>query len=236
MIKEAIILAGGLGTRLREVVADRPKAMAIVNGKPFLDYQLDYLDVFGINHVIISVGYKRDFIMDHYGDKYKNTRIDYAIEEEPCGTGGGIKLAMQKVEGSSVYVMNGDTFYHIDYRKFLDIHQAKESKLSIVLREVEDVSRYGSIERDDDRRITGFWTKSSKSGPGLINGGVYLINKAFFQRFDLPDKFSLEKDLFEKYYSQYKFYGIMCRQYFIDIGVPADYAKAQDDFKEFEYF
>lgn len=236
MIKEAIILAGGLGTRLREVVADRPKAMAPVNGKPFLDYQLDYLSVFGINHVIISVGYKRDAVMNHYGNKFKNIRIDYAVEEEPCGTGGGVKLAMQKVEGSSVYVLNGDTFYHIDYLKFLDIHHAKESKLSIVLREVEDVTRYGSIERNDERRITGFWVKSTKSGPGLINGGVYLINKAFFQSFNLPDKFSLEKDFFEKYYSQYKLYGIMCRQYFIDIGVPEDYARAQDEFKEFEYF
>ena len=236
MIKEAIIIAGGLGTRLREVVSDRPKAMATVNGKPFLDYQLDYLSVFGIDHVIISVGYKKEMVMGHYGNKHKDIRIDYAIEDDPLGTGGGVKLAMDKVEGSSVFVMNGDTFYHIDYGKFLDIHQAKESKLSIILREVDDVTRYGSIERDDDRRITGFWVKSTKSGPGLINGGVYLINKAFFQSFDLPDKFSLEKDFFEKYYSQYKLYGIMCRQYFIDIGVPEDYARAQDDFQEFEYF
>jgi D-glycero-alpha-D-manno-heptose 1-phosphate guanylyltransferase len=236
MIKEAIILAGGLGTRLREVVADRPKAMAIVNGKPFLDYQLDYLDVFGINHVIISVGYKREAVMGHYGDHYKKIKIDYAIEEEPSGTGGGLKLAMEKVEGNLVFAMNGDTFYHIDYQKLLDIHEAKNAKLSIVLREVEDVGRYGSIERNEERRITGFWVKSTKSGPGLINGGVYLINKDFFQSFDLPDKFSLEKDFFEKYHSQYRFYGIMCRQYFIDIGVPEDYARAQDDFKEFGYF
>ncbi len=236
MIKEAIILAGGLGTRLRDVVSDMPKSMAPVNGKPFLDYQLDYLNVFGIDHIILSVGYMREYIINHYGNRYKNILIDYAIETEPLGTGGAVKLAMQKVEGSSVFVLNGDTFYHIDYHKFLDIHHGKESKLSIVLREMDDISRYGSIERDDDRRITGFWEKAEKSGAGLINGGVYLMNKAFFMKFDLPDKFSLEKDFFEKYYKQHKIYGIKCRQYFIDIGVPEDYARAQDEFKEFKYF
>jgi D-glycero-alpha-D-manno-heptose 1-phosphate guanylyltransferase len=235
MIKEAVILAGGLGTRLQTVVADRPKAMALINGKPFLDYQLDYLDRMGVEHVVLSVGYKRELIMGHYGHTYKNIRINYAVEKEPMGTGGGVKLAMQKVEGASAFVMNGDTLFRINYHKFLNIHRSKNSKLSIVLREVDDVSRYGCIEIDDDGRITGFTEKGSASGPGLINGGVYLINKAFFESFHLPGKFSIEKDLFEKYYQQYPFYGILCRQYFIDIGIPEDFAKAQDDFKEFEH-
>ena len=236
MIKEAIILAGGLGTRLSGVVKDIPKAMAPINGKPFLDYQFDYLDVFGINHIIISVGYLSEKIMDYYGNQYKNMHIEYAIEEEPLGTGGGLKLTMEKVTGNTVFVLNGDTFYQIDYKKFLDIHRAKESKLSIVLRELEDVSRYGSIERGDDRAITSFREKSEKKGLGFINGGVYLMNKRFFMDQNLPDKFSLEKDFFEKVYVDNKIYGILCRQYFIDIGVPEDYEKAQNDFKEFEYF
>jgi len=236
MITEAIILAGGLGTRLKEVVPDLPKAMAPVNGKPFLDYQLDYLDVFGINHIILSVGYLHEKIIGHYGNQYKNMRIDYAIEKEPLGTGGGMLLAMQKVEGSSVVVLNGDTFFMIDYKKFFDIHRGKESKLSIILREVVDVSRYGSVERDDSRVITGFFEKSKKKGTGYINGGIYLINKAFFLSNNLPEKFSLEKDFFEKIYKEHKIYGILCRQYFIDIGIPADYKRAQNDFKQFEYF
>ncbi|MCF8364693.1 MAG: D-mannose-1-phosphate guanyltransferase, partial [Bacteroidales bacterium] len=132
--------------------------------------------------------------------------------------------------------LNGDTFYHIDYQKFLDIHRGKESRLSMVLRELDDVSRYGSIERDDSRRITGFWEKEKKSGKGFINGGVYIINKRFFESQNLPDKFSLEKDFFEKIYKTEKIYGILCRQYFIDIGVPEDYERAQNDFKDFEYF
>lgn len=236
MIKEAIILAGGLGIRLNDVVKDVPKSMAPVNGKPFLDYQLDYLDVFGIQRIILSVGYLREQIIDHYGNKYNDITIDYAIEEEPLGTGGGLKLAMKMAEGPLVYVLNGDTFYYIDYHKLLDIHRAKESKLSIVLREVEDTSRYGCIERNENRQITGFFEKNQSSGKGFINGGVYIINKRFFDGQNLPDKFSLEKDFFEKIYKTEKIYGILCRQYFIDIGIPEDYKKAQDDFKEFEYF
>jgi D-glycero-alpha-D-manno-heptose 1-phosphate guanylyltransferase len=236
MIKEAIILAGGYGTRLNTVVKDIPKSMAPINGKPFLDYQLDYLEVFGIQRVILSVGYLREQIMDHYGNKYKDIKIDYAIEEEPLGTGGGLKLAMALAEGPLVYVLNGDTFYHIDYLKLLDIHRAKESKLSLVLREVEDTSRYGCVERNENRQITGFFEKNQSSGKGFINGGVYIINKRFFLSQNLPDKFSLEKDFFEKIYKTEKIFGILCRQYFIDIGIPEDYEKAQDDFKDFEYF
>jgi len=236
MIKEAIILAGGLGTRLSSILKDTPKAMAPINGRPFLDFQLDYLAAFGIDHVVISVGHLREKIMDHYQNQYNNIRIDYAIEEEPLGTGGGLLLAMKKVEGSSVFVLNGDTFYMIDYQKFLDIHRAKESKCSIIIREMDDISRYGAIERNENRQITGFYEKSDRQGQGFINGGVYLINKVYFLNQNLPEKFSLEKDFFQKIYTQQKIYGILCRQYFIDIGVPEDYEKAQDDFKEFEYF
>jgi len=236
MIKEAIILAGGFGTRLSSVVSDLPKCMAPINGKPFLDYQLDYLDVFGIERVILSVGYLHEKIIEHYGHQYKNFKLDYAIEKEPLGTGGGLKLALKLANGPLVYVLNGDTFFHIDYKKFLDIHRGMESKLSIVLRELDDVKRYGSIERDEGKRISGFWEKNNKSGKGFINGGVYIFNKRFFESQNLPDKFSLEKDFFEKIYKTEKIYGILCRQYFIDIGVPEDYKKAQDEFKDFEYF
>jgi D-glycero-alpha-D-manno-heptose 1-phosphate guanylyltransferase len=236
MIKEAIILAGGMGKRLRSVVPDLPKSMAPVNGKPFLDYQFDYLDVFGIDRIILSVGYMHEKIMSHYGHQYKNIRLDYAIEKEPLGTGGALKHAMEMVKVPLVFVLNGDTFFQIDYKKFVDIHRSKESKMTIVLREVEDVSRYGCIERNENRLITGFWEKGQKSGKGYINGGVYIINKRFFQKQNLPEKFSLEKDFFEEIYKKEKIYGLLCRQYFIDIGIPEDYAKAQDEFKDFEYF
>ncbi len=236
MIKEAIILAGGFGTRLSSVVSDVPKSMAIVNGKPFLDYQFDYLEVFGVERVILSVGYMYEKIIAHYGHHYKDIKLDYAIENEPLGTGGGLMLAMALAHGPLTYVLNGDTFYEVDYKRLLDMHRSNESKLSIVLREVNDVSRYGCVERDENRLITGFWEKGEKAGKGFINGGIYIINKRFFDSQNLPDKFSLEKDFFEKIYKKEKIYGLLCRQYFIDIGVPEDYAKAQDDFKDFEYF
>ena len=236
MIKEAIILAGGFGTRLQEVLPDLPKALAPINGRPFLDYQFDYLDVFGIDRIILSVGYMHEKIIEHYGNQYKDIKLEYAIEKEPLGTGGGLLLAMQKVEGNSVIVLNGDTFFMIDFKKFVDIHRAKESKLSMILREVINVGRYGSVERDENKVITGFFEKSKKKGTGYINGGIYLINKAFFLSHNLPEKFSLEKDFFEKIYKNHKILGILCRQYFIDIGIPADYERAQHDFTQFEYF
>ncbi|MFW5705588.1 MAG: nucleotidyltransferase family protein [Bacteroidota bacterium] len=236
MVKEAVILAGGLGTRLREVINEVPKSMAPVNGRPFLEYQMDYLHVYGIQRIILSVGYLREAIMKHFGNKYRDIHIDYAIEAEPMGTGGGLKLAMQQAEAANVPVLNGDTFFMVDFRKLLDFHRSKESVLTLVLREMEDVSRYGAIERDENYRITGFWEKSAKAGKGFINGGVYLINRNFFLKQNLPDKFSLEKDFFEKIYKIRNIYGTLCRQYFIDIGVPEDYAKAQHDFKEFGNF
>lgn len=231
MVKEAIILAGGLGTRLRDVVQEMPKSMAPVNGRPFLEYQLDYLEGYGLGRVILSVGYKHEAITGHFGNEYNGMAIDYAIETGPLGTGGGLKLAMQKATAGTVLVLNGDTFFKMDLRRIFTVHRARESKLSIVLREVDEVSRYGSIEIGEDKSITAFREKSEQSGQGLINGGVYLINRKFFMEQDLPDKFSLEKDFFEKVYRDHKIYGILCRQYFIDIGVPEDYAKAQHDFK-----
>jgi D-glycero-alpha-D-manno-heptose 1-phosphate guanylyltransferase len=217
------------------VVNDVPKSMAPINGKPFLEYQFDYLDVFGVERIILSVGYLHEKIIDHYGYQYKDIKLDYAIEKEALGTGGGLKLAMALAHGPLVYVLNGDTFYEVDYKRLLDMHRSNEAKLSIVLREVDEVSRYGCVERDEKRRISGFWEKGQKSGKGFINGGIYIINKRFFDSQDLPDKFSLEKDFFEKIYKKEKIYGLLCRQYFIDIGIPEDYAKAQDDFKDFEY-
>jgi D-glycero-alpha-D-manno-heptose 1-phosphate guanylyltransferase len=234
-VPEAIILAGGLGTRLSSVVKDTPKSMALVNGRPFLEYLLDYLEVYDINHVILSVGYKHKDILDHFGKQYKSIQLEYAIEDEPLGTGGGIKKAFDLIHGNKALVFNGDTMFRIDLIRLFDFHSSRLSKFSLVLREVEDVSRYGSVEGDENRKITAFNEKGEKSGKGLINGGVYLVSKSFFQIHDFPKKFSIEKDCFEKMVDSFPFYGLICRQYFIDIGIPEDYQKAQDDFKEFIY-
>lgn len=232
---EAIILAGGKGSRLKEVVDDVPKVMAPVNGRPFLEYLLDYLGDYIFEHVVLSVGYKKEKIMDHFGSRYKDISIDYAVEDEPLGTGGGIVKAFEKIKGNRSFVFNGDTMFRINLIRQFDFHQIKQTDFSVVLRETEDVSRYGSVEIDMEKKITQFNEKGEKRGPGLINGGVYLINKRFFNKNSFPEKFSIEKDCLEALVHTDQFYGLKCNQYFIDIGIPEDYQKAQDDFKSFIY-
>ncbi|MBN2175848.1 MAG: nucleotidyltransferase family protein [Bacteroidales bacterium] len=232
-VPEAIILAGGLGTRLQGEIGNLPKALAPVNGRPFLEYLLDYLSVYEVDHVVLSVGYKAEKIRDHFGKAYKSINIDYAWEKEPLGTGGGIKKAFDMIDGSKALVFNGDTMFRIDLIRLFDFHSSRLSKFSLVLREVDDISRFGAVEVDEDRKVTGFFEKGEKSGKGLINGGVYLISRKFFEENEFPEKFSIEKDCFEKLYQTFPFYGLICRQYFIDIGIPEDYQKAQHDFTEF---
>lgn len=235
LIQEAIILAGGFGTRLKEVVNEIPKVMAPINGKPFLEYILDYLDNNIFNHVVLSVGYKHEVIIEHFGNKYKSIDISYAIEDEPLGTGGGIKKAFEFIKGHRVVVMNGDTMFRINMSKVFEFHFSKRCGFSLVLREVEDVSRYGAVETNINQKIIGFKEKGEQSGKGNINGGIYIIDKKFFHNNKFANKFSLEKDCFERMYKTHPFYGIVCKQYFLDIGIPEDYKKAQDEFKEFKY-
>ena len=235
IVQEAIILAGGFGTRLKEVVSDIPKVMAPVNGRPFLEYVINYLEHHVIDHVILSVGYKHEIIQEHFGNQYKSVTIDYAIEDEPLGTGGGIKKAFSFVRGHRALVLNGDTMFRVNLQKIFEFHFSKSSDFSIILREVNNVERYGAVEVDRDNRVVGFDEKGQKFGNGKINGGVYLVNRNFFTKNKFPDKFSLEKDCFEKMVHSYPFYAMVCKQYFLDIGIPEDYKKAQDDFKEFAY-
>ena len=229
MKKEAIILAGGFGTRLQGVVKDLPKPMAPVNGRPFLTYILDYLIDYEYERVILSVGYLHEKIVDYFGRKYKTLEIDYAVEEEPLGTGGGIQFAMSKCENDNVLVINGDTMFKVDLDAFERFHREKEGLLSIVLREVEDVSRYGSVTISNDNLIALFAEKQVTFGRGYINGGVYLIHRKLFDKHPQPKKFSFEKDLMEKLYTQEQFFAMPSDGYFIDIGIPEDYARAQKE-------
>lgn len=232
---EAIILAGGMGTRLKGVVDDVPKVMAPVNGRPFLEYVLDYLGDYLLEHVVLSVGYKKEVIMEHFGSAYNELRISYAIEEEPLGTGGGMKHAFHQIEGRKAFVFNGDTLFRINLIRLFDFHQIRQAEVTMVLREVEDVSRYGAVELDAEKKVTGFYEKDNVQGTGLINGGVYLINKRFLNKHPFPSAFSFEKECLEPLAGNEKIYGLLCKQYFIDIGIPEDYQKAQHEFKEFGY-
>lgn len=234
MVKEAIILAGGLGTRLRSVVKDIPKPMANINGKPFLEYILLYLKSKGILKVILAVSYKWEIIRNYFGKEYEGLEIVYSIEHTPFGTGGAIKKAIDFVEFADICILNGDTFFNVDLKKFFEFHKNKDSILSIALKKMENIERYGTVEINNENRITAFYEKQYKRD-GLINGGIYLLNKDFLLSLNLPNKFSFEKDLLEMYYKIYPFYGLPFDSYFIDIGVPGDYEKAKRDFQKFEY-
>ncbi|MFO7615149.1 MAG: nucleotidyltransferase family protein [Bacteroidales bacterium] len=232
MIREAIILAGGFGTRLKHLIDNVPKPMAPVNGRPFLEYQLDYLDRWEMKKVILSVGFKKDIIRDYFGNAYKSLQLMYAEEEEPLGTGGAILNALPLVDGYAAFVFNGDTYFDVNLQRMDDFRKIKEADVCIALRYEIEPDRFGIVEFDNNNRITNFFEKHSGLEEGYINGGVYLIRKDYLLRFGLPAKYSFEKDFLQKYYPSEEFYGLRCFSYFRDIGIPEDYYKAQDEFKK----
>ena len=236
MITTAIILAGGFGTRLQSVVNDLPKPMAPINGEPFLNYQLNYLKHYGIKNVILSVGYLAEKIKAYYGSNFNGLEIDYVVEENPMGTGGGIRLALEKCTESLSFVLNGDSFFDVDLIKFYDLHIQNRSQISLALRKVNNSARYGTIEKTKENIISSFKEKSGIDHEGIINGGVYLLDKnLYLQKTPSATNFSIEKDFFEKQLSNSLISGFEFEGYFIDIGIPEDYLKAQHEFKGFKY-
>lgn len=236
MITEAIILAGGFGTRLQSVVFDLPKPMAPVNDKPFLDYQLLYLKHFGIKKVVLSVGHLHPMITLHYGSTFEGMELDYAIENGPLGTGGGIRMAMEKCVSKTVLVLNGDSFFDINLNTLYKQHNTFMADCSLALRKVEDTSRYGTIKQGNNSAIISFKEKNGEAKPGLINAGIYILDKEIYLQKTKPGKkFSIEKDFFEKKIKELNIFGFPYEDYFIDIGIPEDYEKAQNDFKGFKY-
>lgn len=231
---EVIILAGGLGTRLRPVVNEVPKCMAPVAGKPFLWYLLNYLTRFDVSKVILSVGYLRGVVMDwidEVGDEFPFS-FDYAIEEEPLGTGGGIRLALSRATTNDVVVLNGDTFFDVNLNELMEAHRLYPSAVTLALKPMYDFDRYGRVIFDDiDRRIVEFKEKEYCK-EGLINGGVYVINKLEPIFEGLPQNFSFETAVLAPQCELGKLYGVIQNGYFIDIGIPEDYCKANDYFKK----
>jgi D-glycero-alpha-D-manno-heptose 1-phosphate guanylyltransferase len=233
---EAIILAGGFGIRLQPVVSGLPKPMAPVNGRPFLEYILDYLIKQSIDRCVISVGYKKESIINHFRHHYHSITINYAIEEEPLGTGGGIRNSFLSILGDRAIVMNGDSIFLVTLNNMLHAHLKKRAEVTIALREISDTGRYGRVTMNHRRRISGFEEKRSQGKPGYINTGVYIIEKKFLMGSQLTGAFSLEKDCFERCTATNRIYGYPMQGYFIDIGVPEDYERAQNDFKRFDRF
>lgn len=236
MIKEAIILAGGFGTRLQGVIKDLPKPMAPVNNAPFLDYSLKHIAHYGIKRVVLSLGYLADKVIAHYGTSFEGMEIIYSVEQEPLGTGGGIRLAMQQCHTNDILVLNGDSFFDIDLSNFYNKHTDAVSDASLALRKVDDASRYGTITLCEFDKISSFKEKSAQSKPGIINAGVYMLDSdSYLDETPAHKSFSIEKDFFEKKLNTLNIYGFTYSGYFIDIGIPEDYKQAQHDFKTFKY-
>ena len=227
MIREAIILAGGLGTRLRDAVPELPKCMAPVLAKPFIGYVIDYLYKQGVLRFIFSLGYKSELLEQYLNTQYSNLDIVFSVEEEPLGTGGAIRLACPLVKGTDVFVLNGDTFFKIDFSRLASFHEAQAAGCTLSLKHLKNFDRYGAVELSNDGRVKAFREKSFYQ-EGLINGGIYALNVEHFGSIPLPPKFSFETAFLERQAGQ-GLYGLVQDGYFIDIGIPEDYERAQTE-------
>lgn len=235
MTNEAIILAGGLGTRLQSVLSEVPKSMAPICNRPFLEYQFDWLQKNGIIRVILSVGFRHEVILNHFGNHWKGIDIDYAIENEPLGTGGGILLAAKICNGSHAFVLNGDTMFDCELLQMDQMLNESHTDMVMALRKVNDASRYGTVIMDNQNMVLGFTEKTNNVTPGTINGGVYLLSLNRFISEAPSNKFSFEKDFMEKKCDLWNIKGMVSEGFFLDIGIPSDYSKAQDEFKRFNH-
>lgn len=228
MIKEAIILAGGLGTRLREAVPDLPKCMAPVLAKPFIGYLTDYLHQQGIQKFIFSLGYKYKIVEQYLTTQYGGFNIRFSVEPSPLGTGGAVLLACKMVSDKNVLVVNGDSFFKADLAKLASFHDMCGADCTLSLKPMLDFNRYGVVELKGDYSISNFIEKQSFK-KGLINGGLYALNAINFGNEDFPEAFSFEKDYLEKFLGLKRFYGVIQDRYFIDIGIPQDFERAQTE-------
>jgi D-glycero-alpha-D-manno-heptose 1-phosphate guanylyltransferase len=228
-VRVAIILAGGLGTRLKGTVPNLPKPMAPIRDRPFLEHQMDYWIKQGINRFILSVGYLKELIIEHFGNTYKGIPIEYAIEYEPLGTGGGLLLA-EKGLTEPYLVLNGDTFIEVDLENLCEFHLERKSEWTFSLFRTSQFERYMGMDVSPNGEILSLKSELNKSS-SLANGGVYLIEPSVLGSlaFKAGDKASLEDELLPNFISNGGvLYGKECKGKFIDIGVPEDYYQAID--------
>ena len=221
----AIILAGGIGSRLKTVVSDRQKVVAQINGKPFLSILLSQIEKFGINKAVICTGHMSETVDEVVKNYDGLVNVSCSLESEPLGTGGAIKNALPLVKTDYFLLMNGDSFLDLDSEKFFE--SVADSKTVMALAKVDDVSRYGAVVMGEDNKIISFSEKGEYSGVGLINAGISLINKDLFEK-HCPEKlkFSVEKEVFPSLVEANELSGFAQCGTFIDIGIPEAYQKA----------
>ena len=233
MVTTAIILAGGLGTRLKKVVQDLPKPMAPIRERPFLEYQMDFWISQGVTKFILSVGYLNHIIIDHFGDSYRTASIDYIVEDKPLGTGGALLFAAQGLT-ETFLVLNGDTFFEVNLNNLIAFHKKQQAELTLSLFKSNQLGRYMGVDLADDGKILSLQTGGNELTL-LANGGVYLVNPSALKRLNYKPyiKSSLENDLLPKFISLGGgLYGFESSGKFIDIGVPEDYYRAQKILKD----
>lgn len=227
---EAVILAGGKGKRLRSVVKGIPKSMAKVCGKPFLDILFSQLNNSNlINGVTMAVGYKAQKIIKQYTKSFPyNFDVHFCVEKKLLGTGGAVKKAIQYIKSRDVLVMNGDSYIGINLKKFMEFHRMHKSKLTIALRKTKDIARFGNVNIDSGCRIVSFKEKDNTKWQGLINTGIYLMDRDIFNNIKKNTILSLENDIIPLFINKFKnkIYGFQTRGKFIDIGIPKSYILA----------
>jgi D-glycero-alpha-D-manno-heptose 1-phosphate guanylyltransferase len=231
IITQAVILAGGQGTRIRDLTKDKiSKVMLPVNGKPFLYYIINYLKGEGIKDIVLCVGHKKNSIKEYFGKGHAlGVNITYSEEEKPLGTAGAIKNAERFISDETFFVLNGDTFFPVNLKELFNFHRSKNAIITIALKEHFDCFRYGKVELDKNNRITVFIEKGQHQ-QGLINGGVYVVEKQVLNLIKKGTPVSLEKDLLPAL-ANGDLFGKAFDNYFIDIGIPEDYERAKQEFR-----
>jgi len=225
----AVILAGGLGTRLRSVVPDRPKVLANILDRPFLTFLLDQLVSANIRNVVLCTGYMSDDVYEEMGNAYKSLTLTYSKENYPVGTGGALRLALPHLNSDPVLIMNGDSFVNIDLTVYLDWFLKKNCQASLLLTKVPETNNYGKVIVAEDDLLLTFEEKGSNSGPGWINAGVYILNKSLIETIPAGTPFSLEREFFPKLVNK-ELYGFRFDGKFIDIGTANAFAMAEEFF------
>jgi D-glycero-alpha-D-manno-heptose 1-phosphate guanylyltransferase len=223
-----LILAGGLGTRLRTKFADGPKVLAPVGGRPFLSYLLNHLVVSGFREIILCVGYRAEDVERWLGNgSALGLSVNYSREDEPMGTAGALRLAYQRfAEDKAFFAMNGDSILQVPFAAMYKAHLSRRPAATVALAEMTDTSRYGSVDVDENGFVSGFREKSGERVPGLINAGIYFFEPLVMNLVPPRRSVSLEREILPQLVSR----GLLAFKsdgFFIDIGVPEDLARAQ---------
>jgi NDP-sugar pyrophosphorylase family protein len=222
---QAVILAGGLGTRLRPAVADRPKVLAPVLGRPWALFLLDQLADGGIRQVILLTGYKAGQVQEEIGDAYRGMRLTYSTESTPLGTAGAVCAALPLLTGAAILLMNGDSYCAVDLAALREFHERRQADISMVLARSADASRFGMVRVDTVERVVAFEEKT-QSGGGWINAGVYFLARSLIEEIAPRRQVSLEKEMFSGWIDRKAFYAYRTDGPFLDIGTPESYAQA----------